>query len=128
MTVLALLRNPWVLLLIACVAGIGGTGYYKLRFESCIAARAEEKASAERAARAAEEKAQQLSDDLLKAQAAALAANNKTVTVYRDRVINAPSTNTCGPAVRDAVDGVRAVLGARGGADQTQRGPAEPVR
>jgi hypothetical protein len=59
----------------------------------------------------AQDKADDLANQLVTAQAAKEAATAKTVTVYRDRIINAPSTSSCGPSVRAAADGVRALIG-----------------
>lgn len=103
---LPLLRNPWVLLLAACLIGIAGTGWYRMQWLSVVAGQ-------ERAISQAQKKADALANELIIAQAAAMAANEKTVTVYRDRIINAPLTNSCGPAVRDALRGLRDLSGSR---------------
>lgn len=102
--ILSALRNPWVLLLAACVAGASGTGWYRMRWLDCSAGQ-------ERAIADAQAKADDLSDKLIVAEAAKKAATEKTVTVYRDRIVNAPQTSNCGPSVGAAADGVRALLG-----------------
>lgn len=73
----------------------------------------------------AQRKADALSNELVIAQAAAMAVTEKTVTVYRDRIANAPSTSTCGPAVRDAAHGVLDTFG--GGGPGAQRGAPRPL-
>lgn len=101
--ILSALRNPWVLLLIACVAGAAGTGWYRMRWLSVVDGQ-------ERAIADAQKKADGLSNKLIVAQQAAKEATAKTVTVYKTKVANDPSTSNCGPAMRDAADGVRALL------------------
>src|SRR4051812_34957217 len=32
--ILSLLKNPWVLLILACAIGIGGTGWYRMKWQS----------------------------------------------------------------------------------------------
>jgi hypothetical protein len=102
-SILPLLRNPWILLVIACALGIGGTGYYRMRWLSVVEGQ-------ERAIADAQKKADDLSNKLIVAQKAAKEATGKIVTVFQDRIIHAPSTSTCGPSVGAAADGVRALL------------------
>lgn len=95
------------------VVAVGGIGYGLIErgnYQSEKAARATDRANAESAARKAEQHAQTVSDELIIAQAAAMAVTERTVTVYRDRIANAPKTSTCGPAVRDAGRGVLDLL------------------
>jgi len=70
----------------------------------------------------AQQKADKLANELIIAQAQAMATTEKVTTVYRDRITNAPQTNTCGDALRDAAAGVLEQL--RGG----QAGPAGAAR
>lgn len=83
-------------------------------YEGEVAARAGDKAAAEHAALVATQAAQALSDELIIAQAANFAVTEKTVTVYQDRIVHAPTTNACGPTVRDAAAGVRQILNSGG--------------
>lgn len=73
---------------------------------------------------AAQKKADDLGNELIIAQAAANAVTERTVTVYQDRIVHAPTTNTCGPVVRDAARGVRDTLG---GGEASPAGPARPA-
>ena len=102
-TILSALKNPWVLLLVACVAGAGSTAWYRMRWLDCSAGQ-------ERAIADAQKKADDLANELVIAQAQAMAVTEKTVTVFRDRIVHAAQTNSCGPSVRDALRGVRATL------------------
>jgi hypothetical protein len=102
--ILSALKNPWVLLLIACALGIAGTSFYRAKYDHLVAANAIAIADAQK-------KADDLANQLIRTEAAARAATERTVTVYRDRIIHAPSTSTCGPSVGAAADGVRALLG-----------------
>lgn len=70
---------------------------------ACKAAQAE-------AVIAAQKQADTLANQLVAAEAKARDATTKTITVYRDKVNNVPSTTGCGPAVGIAADGVRAIL------------------
>jgi hypothetical protein len=101
--ILSALKNPWVLLLIACGIGAAGTGWYRMQWLSVV--EGQEQAIAD-----AQKKADDLSNQLIVAQKVAEEATAKTVTVYRDRIVNAPQTSTCGPSVGAAADGVRALL------------------
>lgn len=114
LALLSLLKNPWVLVIVACVLGMGGTGWYRMKWLGVVAGQ-------ERAIADAQKKADALANELIIAQAQAMAQTEKTVTVYRDRIIHAPTTNTCGPSMRDAARGVLDTL--RGQPD-AQRGPA----
>jgi hypothetical protein len=111
LVLLSLLKNPWVLLIIACTLGIGGTGWYRMKWLGEVSGRQE-------AIIEAQKKADDLANELIIAQAAAFAVTEKTVTVFKDRIIHAPTTSTCGPTVRDAARGVL----------ETLRGPADPQR
>lgn len=106
LALLSLLKNPWVLVAIVGVLGIGGTGWYRMQWLSVVAGQ-------ERAISQAQKKADELANELVILQAAAMAANEKVHTVYRDKVVNAPLTNTCGPVVRDALRGVHELAGSR---------------
>jgi hypothetical protein len=103
-TVLSLLRNPWVLLLLACAIGAAGTGWYRAKYHNLQAANATAIAEAQR-------KADALANELIIAQAAAMAVTKETVTVWRDKVKNDPSADSVSPAVRDALRGVHALGG-----------------
>lgn len=102
--ILAALRNPWLLLLIACVAGAGGTGWYRMRWLDAVHGQEAAVADAQR-------KADALANELVIAQAMAMAKTERTVTVWRDKVIHAPVTSSCGPVVGDALRGVREIVG-----------------
>lgn len=116
---LVFLRSPWVLLALACVIGAGGTGWYRMKWLDEIHGR--EVAVAE-----AQKKADSLANEIIIAQAAAMAVTERTVTVFRDRIANAPQTSSCGPVLRDAIGGVREIL--RGGDAGAQRGTPPAVR
>lgn len=94
-----------------------GLLWYRGEYEACSGGQA-------RAIADAQKKADDLANELIIAQAAAMAATEKTVTVFRDRIVNAPTTNTCGPTVRDAARGVRSLLGE----PDAQRGAPAAVR
>ncbi len=106
LALLSLLRNPWVLVIVVSVIGVGGTGWYRMRWLSEISGRQE-------AVIAAQKKADTLANELVIAQAQAMAVTEKTVTVYRDRIAHAAQTNTCGPVIRDALRGVRDTVGSQ---------------
>jgi hypothetical protein len=96
-----------ILLLVLSAAGAGL--YAKGRSDGRLAIEAADaKAVAD-----AQKKADDLANELIIAQAQAMAVTEKTVVQYRDRIVNAPKTSSCGPAVRDAAAGVRDIL--RGG-------------
>lgn len=71
---------------------------------------AECKAAAANAAIKAQKQADSLAEQLIRTENAAREATAKTTTVYKDRIVNAPQTNSCGPALRDARDGVCALI------------------
>lgn len=48
--ILSLLRNPWILLVIACAIGAGGTGWYRMQWIEEVSARAADNAAADQAA------------------------------------------------------------------------------
>jgi hypothetical protein len=103
-SILSALKNPWVLLLIACGIGAAGTGWYRMQWLSVV--EGQEQAIAD-----AQKKADDLANELVIAQAQAMATNEHTITVYRDKVKNDPSADSVSPAVRDALRGVRALGG-----------------
>jgi hypothetical protein len=115
--VLSLLRNPWILLVIACVAGAAATGWYRMRWENCTAARAADLVKAERAKASALEYARIKSDEIITAQAAALAETAARVGGITERIIHVPVTTACAqsPAMRAATDGLRELFHPGGG-------------
>lgn len=117
LSVLALLRNPWVLLAIVGIAGLAGTGWYRMRYHDCEAARAEDRVKAEQAKSAALEKAKETSDRIITEQAQALAESAAKAGGIIERIIHVPVTTVCRdtPAMRAATDGVRELLAPRGG-------------
>lgn len=106
---LALLRNPWVLLAIAIVAGLGGTGWYRMRWMGEVADRAKDVAEArDKLLKQQAEDAEYtrgLSDQL----AAELAAKKEQTNVRSLAIARAPVTDGCAnsPAMRALFDGLR---------------------
>ena len=126
--VFALLRNPWVLVIVVSVIGIGGTGWYRMEWKSEVVAFGAYRYEEAKAVAAAQEKASRLSDELIIAQAASMAVTEKTVTVYRDRIAHAPQTNSCGPVLRDAARGVLDTLQPVSGQPEAGSGAAPAMR
>jgi hypothetical protein len=124
---LSLLKNPWVLLLIVGLAGVAGTGWYRMRWEGCVAARAEDRVKAEQAKSAALEHAKNTSDAIIVEQAQALAATANRAAPVVERITHAPVTTGCGPVLRDAARGVRSILDSGGGETQAGGGPPAAV-
>jgi hypothetical protein len=118
----------WVLPLLAAFGLAIDDGLHRLWLADCERVRAEEVAAAEKARNAALAHAQALSDELIIAQAQAMATTEKIVTVYKDRIVHAPTTNSCGPSVRDSMRGVLDTLGSGGGQAPAQRSPSPAVR
>ena len=84
--ILPLLRNPWILLVIACVVGIGGTGWYRLQWLEEKAARAADLNEADQAAlhqieRDKEKRAEV--DAQYQAEIARLKASNREETIRK---------------------------------------------
>lgn len=126
LALLGLLKNPWVLLAIACAMGAAGTGWYRMRWEGCVAARADDARKAEQAKAEALQKAQASSDRIITEQAQVLALTAGKAGSVTERIIHVPVTTACvqSPAVRAAVDGVRDILAPGGGqADAGGRAP-----
>lgn len=71
------------------------------------------RAAQEKAIADAQAKADSLANELIIAQASAMAVTEKTVTSYVDRIVNVPVQTACvaSPAVAAGLDGMRAVLG-----------------
>lgn len=128
--ILSLLKNPWILLLIACAIGAAGTGWYKMRHEGCVAARAEDRAAAEKARSEALEHARDTSDRIIAEQAQALAQTASKAQTVTERIIRVPVTTACAgaPAVVDALGSLRGLLDSGGGEAPAERGPAPAVR
>ena len=106
---LGLIPIPWkiagaavgLLLIAAAFLGV----YVKGRSDGAAAIEAADAIAIQQA----QKKADALANELIIAQAAAMAVNEKTVTIYRDKVANDPSANSVSPAVRDALRGVHAL-------------------
>ena len=114
MNALALLKFfPWALSALMIVA----TLWYRGNYESEKALRATQAAISQASVRSAEEKALSLSNELVIAQAQAMAITEKTVTLYQDRIVHVPVTIVCAqsPAMRDASAGVRQLIQPGGG-------------
>ena len=115
-----IIKNPWVLVLIAVVAGMGGTGWYRMQWLGEKAARAADLASAQQAA--------------LQAQARDAAATAQIITAHQDEldklkdqanartiaIGTAPNGNGCvaSQPMRAAISGLRASAPAAGDRDQ----------
>lgn len=99
---------PWALAGLLLI----GMLWYRGGYESEKAARAADLVKAQAAARSAEDKAQSLSNELVIAQAEAMAIAEKTVTFYQDRILHVPVTTACAQslAMRDASAGVRQLI------------------
>lgn len=102
---LGLLRNPWVLVLIVTALGMGGTGWYRMKWLGEVNGR-------EHAVAEAQRKADTLANELIIAQAAAMAVTENIVTVYRDRIAQVPASSACAgsPAIRQSIEGARQIL------------------
>lgn len=134
---LTIIKSPWTLLIIACVAGMGGTGWYRMEYLGEAAARAADKAKQADAVNTANAKAESLANELIIAQAAAMAVTTKTATVYVDRIRNVTTPDTAcarDPRMQLGSHGVHdLVLGMvpaaqTGGADAGVRGPRAGAR
>ena len=116
---LGLLRNPWVLVLIVSALGMGGTGWYRMKWLGEVNGR-------ERAVAEAQIKADRLANELIVAQAAAMAVTERKVVTYVDRIRTVQAPDTACPAdprMRLGNVGVRDII--RGGeADPPGRAPA----
>ena len=112
---LGLLRNPWLLLVIACVAGMAGTGWYRMKWEGEKAAYAGFREKEAKAVLAAQAKAEALSNELIIAQAASMAVTERTVVSYVDKIIHdTPSACPPSSAARDGSRAVRDLLSSPG--------------
>ena len=112
----------WKLIAIGALIIAWGGSLAWAHHSGAVSGKAEVIAADQKAIEKAQKKADDIANELIIAQAQAMAVTEKTVTVYRDRVIHAPTTTTCGPAVRDAAAGV---LDAFRGSDPKGR-PAHP--
>lgn len=129
LAILGLLKNPWVLLAIAVAAGLAGTGWYRMRYHDCVAARAEDRIKAEQAKSEALAKAKESSDRIIAEQAQALAETAAKVGGIIERIIHVPTTTVCRdtPAMRAANDGMQQLFAPRGGEAPTGGKPAAAV-
>lgn len=105
----AMLRNPWLLLLVTSLVGAGGTAWYRMQWLGEIAARSQDVAIAEEKVRQAmeadEKRTRELSDQL----AAEIAARKDQADARTLAIARSPVTDTCvtSPAMRALFDGLR---------------------
>ena len=102
-------RNPWVLLAIACVIGIGGTGWYRMRWLGGVAARASDVAAAQQKVLKAQQ-ADATWTAALEAKHAAEIDNLRNQANARNVAIaTAPNSSGCvaSQPMRAAIDGLR---------------------
>ncbi len=112
----------WKLIAIGAVIIAWGGSLVWAHHSGAVSGKAEVIAADQKAIEKAQKKADDAANELIIAQAQAMAVTEKTVTVYRDRIVHAPVTSTCGPTVHDAAAGV---LDAFRGAGAANR-PAHP--
>jgi uncharacterized membrane protein len=111
LALLGLLKNPWVLLIIACALGVIGTGWYRMEYESEKAGRVADALAAQQAADAKVNQAKTASDTALADLQTKLALQSTQSITYVDRIVHdAPSACPPSPAARDAARGVRDLL------------------
>ena len=94
---------PWLLSLAFLIGGAGGTLWYRGQYEACQASAADailkqQQADAAESAR------------ILAQEQARTAALRKQTDAFLQQVKNEPTTSSCGPSVRDAERGLRAIL------------------
>ena len=110
---LALLKNPWVLLVIACVLGVGGTGWYRMQYESEKAGRVSDALAAQQAANKKIAEAKVESDAAIAALQDRLGLQTSATIALVDRIKHdTPASTSCppSPAARDASRGVGSLL------------------
>jgi hypothetical protein len=117
----ALFLAPWI----AAAAGVIGGGGYGLYQHSLyaeeVAARAQDRANAEKTAREAVDQARDKADVIIRGQAQALAETAARVSSATQRIIQVPVTTACAqqPAIAASSVSVRDIIGSPGGGQAT---------
>lgn len=114
MSIAALLAN-WKMLALGLL--VAALGVQTLRLSWAQNELISDKLAQADAVRKAQDRADDLSNELIIAQAQAMAQITQTLQPSKERIASAPLTAVCrdSPAIRAAIDGVRNALGPGGG-------------